>query len=67
VIGWPPPTGITVPSAPGTPGKATIILSWYARDDNASLKRLIYLIDRDRHTGKQRVSALRLHPSGLTA
>jgi len=67
VVGWPPPTGIIVPSPPGTPGKATIIMSWYARDANASLKRLIYLIDRDRHTGKQRVSALRLHPSGLTA
>jgi len=67
MTGWPSPPGIVVPSLAGTSGKATIIMSWYARDQHASLKRLVYLIDRDRDTGKQRVSALTVHPSGFTA
>jgi hypothetical protein len=67
VRGWPAPTGILVPAAAGTPGKATLIMSWYARDADSDLKRFVYLIDQDTDTGKRRVSALQLHPSGLTA
>lgn len=67
VRGWPAPTGIVVPAAGGTPGKATMIMSWYGRDDDSSLKRFIYLIDQHADSGKRRVSALQIHPSGLTA
>jgi hypothetical protein len=44
-----------------------MIMSWYARDDAAKLKRFIYLIDQDAESGKRRVSALRIRPSGLVA
>jgi hypothetical protein len=67
VRGWPAAPGILVPAAAGTPGKATMIMSWYARDDAAKLKRFIYLIDQDAESGKRRVSALRIRPSGLVA
>lgn len=67
VRGWPAATGIVVPAAAGTPGKATMIMSWYARDSDSGLKRFVYLIDQDADSGKRRVSALQIHPSGLTA
>lgn len=66
VVGWPPSGDIVVPLAHDTPGKARTIMSWHAGNIDASLKRLIYLIDRDEHTDRHRVSALTLRPIGLT-